>query len=157
VNTEELRVPLLIEIPDEYLHDGMWVRAMRPKRARLRYSATDPYAVVLEIAEGWYDPLASPDLPAVWTVWDFARGLLAEGLHSPSGSGDVRVWPDTDTDCRVWIELSSPSGRLGFALPRAAVEDALESSYELVPAGTESARIDWERELAALAAGGGGV
>lgn len=105
----------------------------------LRYDITDPYAVVLDIGT-----------KGRWVAWHLSRDLLAEGLHYGVGEGDVYVAPDSDDADRVWVVLSSPTGTAHLALVRHEVAAALEQTNQLVKPGTESALIDWNRELALL-------
>ncbi|MEW2494106.1 SsgA family sporulation/cell division regulator [Streptomyces nodosus] len=54
--------------------------------------APDAVPVVLR-----YDPEADPRSVRVGLPgpheWAFSRDLLEEGLHTPAGLGDVRIWP----------------------------------------------------------------
>src|ERR1044072_6700001 len=54
-----------------------------PPPAGLRYDPADPYAVHATFHTGAEETVE----------WVFARDLLAEGLHRPTGTGDVRGWP----------------------------------------------------------------
>ena len=58
-----------------------------PVPAGLRYDTADPYAVHATFHTGAEETVE----------WVFARDLLAEGLHRPTGTGDVRVWPSRTT------------------------------------------------------------
>jgi len=117
-----------------------------PVKVKFRYRTDDPFAVVLDFAVG----------AEQWVRWHIARDLLAEGLAIPPGSadnagmGDVLVAPCLDVPWRVWISLSSPTGVADFAFKRASLVDALAKTEALVPIGSESDRIDWDREFAAL-------
>jgi len=95
--------------------------------------------------------------------WIFARELLAAGIESRHGEGDVQVWPSAqscaetdgldvigaaDTDGAILnIELSSPFGQAHFEAPAAAMSAFLHRTYQIVPAGQESDYIDIETEL----------
>jgi hypothetical protein len=95
--------------------------------------------------------------------WIFARDLLAAGVESRQGEGDVQVWPsalscaDTDNldkagaadiDGKVLnIELSSPFGQAHFEAPAQAMAAFIQRTYQIVPAGKESGFIDIETEL----------
>jgi hypothetical protein len=101
--------------------------------------------------------------------WIFARDLLAAGIESRQGEGDVQVWPslmscaETDeldvigtvetpgppgTDGQVLnIELSSPFGQAHFEAPAEAMSAFLARTYQIVPPGQESGYIDIETEL----------
>ena len=126
------------------------------------YSGSDPYAVRMAFHVGTDEPVE----------WIFARDLLAAGIESPQGEGDVRVWPsllscaETD-DLDVTgpaapqgapgpqgaggqvlnIELSSPFGQARFEAPAQAMSAFLARTYHIVPAGKESSYIDIETEL----------
>ncbi|MCW2822354.1 MAG: sporulation protein SsgA, partial [Marmoricola sp.] len=48
----------------------------------LVFDPADPFAVAMHL-----------EARSGTVVWTFARELLAEGLYTPSGDGDVQVWP----------------------------------------------------------------
>jgi Streptomyces sporulation and cell division protein, SsgA. len=54
-----------------------------PLVASLYYSGSDPYAVRMAFHVGTDEPVE----------WIFARDLLAAGIESRHGDGDVQVWP----------------------------------------------------------------
>jgi hypothetical protein len=106
------------------------------------YSSKDPYAVrvVFHVSLG----------EAV--EWVFARDLLAAGFEGLEGHGDVRVWPSAISQDGTWgdvlnIELTSPFGRAQFEAPAGEVADFLVRTYQLVPSGQESQRVDVAAEL----------
>jgi len=103
--------------------------------ASFGYSPADPYAVT-----------ATFRTAAGSVVWTFARDLLSRGLTSPTGEGDVHIWPCLDTDGRavVIIELSSPDGELVAQAPTQDVYRFVSRSLALVPAGLESAYVDMD-------------
>lgn len=110
-----------------------------PVLAELCYEPADPYAVH---ATFWLD--GEP------TTWVFGRDLLADGLVTPSGEGDVGVWPSQSAGRPVvCLSLSSPSGH---GLLEADLDDVagfVGDMYAAVPSGEESrhlpldAAIDW--------------
>jgi len=124
-----------------------------PLVASLYYSGSDPYAVRMAFHVGADEPVE----------WIFARDLLAAGIDSHRGEGDVQVWPsarscaDDDgpdaiaaagpTGAVLNIELSSPFGQARFEAPAQAMSAFLQRSYQIVPAGRESDYIDIETEL----------
>lgn len=110
-----------------------------PVKVFLRYDIADPYAVRLDFT--------GIRVPVTWTI---ARDLLAEGLHFGVGDGDVYVAPDSEDADRVWIVLTSPTGTAHLAFVRDQLADVLEETNQLVAPGSESERIDWDRELALL-------
>ncbi len=117
------------------------------------YSGGDPYAVRMAFHVGTDEPVE----------WIFARDLLAAGIESRQGEGDVQVWPslmscadDDDLDMTgpqggggkvLNIELSSPFGQAHFEAPAQAMSAFLQRTYQIVPAGQEGRYIDIETEL----------
>jgi hypothetical protein len=124
-----------------------------PLVASMYYSGSDPYAVRMAFHVGTDEPVE----------WIFARDLLAAGIDSRQGEGDVQVWPSTascaDGDDRhaLWpaeegakvlnIELSSPFGQAHFEAPARAMSAFLRRTYQVVPPGRESSYIDIDAEL----------
>jgi hypothetical protein len=124
-----------------------------PLVASLYYSGSDPYAVRMAFHVGTDEPVE----------WIFARDLLAAGIESRHGDGDVQVWPSlasvaetsdldvigmTESQGKVLnIELSSPFGQAHFEAPAEAMSAFLKRTYQIVPAGQESRYIDIETEL----------
>jgi Streptomyces sporulation and cell division protein, SsgA len=122
-----------------------------PLVASLYYSGRDPYAVRMAFHVGTDEPVE----------WIFARDLLAAGIDSRQGEGDVQVWPSArscaETDdldviggaegAVLNIELSSPFGQAHFEAPARAMSAFLRRTYQIVPAGQESDYIDIEAEL----------
>jgi len=111
-----------------------------PVPAGVRYDARDPYAVHITFHTG------------VDTVqWTFARQLLTDGVSTPTGEGDVSVWPSrTSGRPVVCLSLSSPSGRALFEVPLARLVEFLTDTYAAVPTGCETDHIDLDGEIAAL-------
>ena len=130
-----------------------------PLVASMYYSGKDPYAVRMAFHVGTDEPVE----------WIFARDLLAAGIESRQGEGDVQVWPslmscaETDdldvigtvetegpagTGGQVLnIELSSPFGQAHFEAPAEAMSAFLARTYQVVPPGQESGYIDIGTEL----------
>ena len=124
-----------------------------PLVASMFYSGSDPYAVRMAFHVGTDEPVE----------WIFARDLLAAGIESRQGEGDVHVWPSPgscahsgDPDLTgssqpgekvLNIELSSPFGQAHFEAPAQAMAAFLRRTYQIVPAGQESGHIDIEAEL----------
>ena len=128
-----------------------------PLVASMYYSGSDPYAVRMAFHVGADEPVE----------WIFARDLLAAGIESRQGEGDVQVWPSAlscaerenldmsgaadingDINGKVLnIELSSPFGQAHFEAPAQAMAAFLKRTYHIVPAGKESGFIDIETEL----------
>jgi hypothetical protein len=127
-----------------------------PLVASMYYSGSDPYAVRMAFHVGTDEPVE----------WIFARDLLAAGIESRQGEGDVHVWPSAmscaETDGLdvigsakprevggkvLNIELSSPFGQAHFEAPAQALAAFLRRTYQIVPAGKESDFIDIGAEL----------
>ena len=124
-----------------------------PLVASLYYNGSDPYAVRMAFHVGADEPVE----------WIFARDLLAAGIQTRQGEGDVRVWPSAESCAEadgldvtggadaggtvLNIELSSPFGQAHFEAPAQAMSEFLQRTYQIVPAGQESAHIDIEAEL----------
>ena len=126
-----------------------------PLVASMYYSGSDPYAVRMAFHVGTDEPVE----------WIFARDLLAAGIESRQGEGDVLVWPSLmscadddgldmtgptgtqETGKILNIELSSPFGQAHFEAPAQAMSAFLRRTYQIVPAGKESSCIDIETEL----------
>jgi hypothetical protein len=120
-----------------------------PLVASLYYSGSDPYAIRMAFHVGADEPVE----------WIFARDLLADGLLTPEGDGDVRVWPSLETDpddeeqgdrSILNIELSSPFGEAHFEAPADAIASFLDRTYRIVPMGRETDVIDFDAELNGL-------
>jgi hypothetical protein len=141
--------------------------------AVLRYRSDDPFAVRLafldidldgDLDAGLdTDPRADigagldPDDPddrggeggvADAIEWVFARDLLTDGLHTPTGDGDVHVWPFGPGD--LMIELRSRASTALVITPQAAVRMFLCHAYAIVPAGSEPGHLDLDNALARL-------
>jgi hypothetical protein len=123
-----------------------------PLTADLSYTRQDPYAVTVSLDVNLDEPV----------VWAFGRDLLAAALHGPEGIGDVRAWPsavsaevEAEEEDGSWekilnIVLGPPSECARFEASAAGIEAFLAQTYELVPAGQESAFLNLDAELAEL-------
>ena len=98
----------------------------------LVFNPSDPYAVSMNL-----------EARSGTVTWTFARDLLSQGLYSPSGDGDVQVWPclSGSGDAVVIIELCSPDGTALLQAPSRTVHDFVARTLEVVPAGDESAHL----------------
>ncbi|MFD3457778.1 SsgA family sporulation/cell division regulator [Streptomyces sp. NPDC058691] len=83
-------------------------------------------------------------------VWVLSRDLLLEGLHRPSGRGDVRIWPPCRTHGgdSLWMLLQGPAGMALLAGPVDVLGAWLEETLRAVPAGTEGLSMDWDEDFA---------
>lgn len=112
--------------------------APSPLAGDLEYTSADPYAVAVVLHAGTG--------PVRWT---FGRDLLADGLLAAAGEGDVVITPAAD-QALVVIVLSSPDGAAVLEAPAHELAAFLDRTYQAVPAGQESAWIDFDDELAKL-------
>lgn len=123
-------------------------QAVVPLVASLHFSGNDPYAIRMAFHVGSEDPVE----------WIFARDLLADGLMTPEGDGDVQIWPsapagstDEPSPMSVLnIKLSSPFGEAHFEAPAEAISNFLDRTFRIVPMGRESQVIDIDAELNGL-------
>ncbi|MFF7458445.1 SsgA family sporulation/cell division regulator [Kitasatospora sp. NPDC008115] len=109
----------------------------RDLHVECRYETGDPFAVRLDFGA---------DEGAVWVV---ARDLLAAGLRGPVGEGDVRIEP-SGTGEHVFIALGCRDGVALLKAPTRPLARFLRATGRLVPVGTESDRIDWDRCISDL-------
>lgn len=110
--------------------------------ATLRYEPSDPYAVEATFRA------AEESIS-----WVLGRDLLAEGLVSESGDGDVHVWPTLEDDLAVvMIRLSSPDGQALLAAAASDVQDFLRRTFQAVPSGTEQSLLDIDTTIEQLLA-----
>jgi hypothetical protein len=105
--------------------------------ARWAYDPADPWAIRLSVCHR-----------GRWRDWLLARDLLAAGLLTATGDGDVRVEPYPGDG--LLVTLDSPSGHAVLRLDARHAERALCGSYALVPDGTEGEQIDWDTGLIEL-------
>jgi sporulation and cell division protein SsgA len=116
----------------------------RALSATLRYDPRDPLAV------GFVFP-AAVSLDGEEVAWVFSRRLLDDGLHGPSGEGDVRLRPCGTA--RTVLELHAPSGMARVEFPSDELRRFLELTYQAVPRDAEETAQDLERGLADLLGG----
>ncbi|HEU4912035.1 MAG TPA: SsgA family sporulation/cell division regulator [Actinomycetes bacterium] len=105
----------------------------------LRYDLIDPYAVRAEF-----------QLPGASNCWVFARDLLARGLRSAVGDGDVRIWPVDGDGLR--ITLLSPDGEALVQADAAGVDEFLQQTYVMCPHGREGEHVDVDALLRSMLA-----
>ncbi|MEV4439932.1 SsgA family sporulation/cell division regulator [Streptomyces sp. NPDC049577] len=113
----------------------------RTVSAQLRYLRSDPFAVRVAFP-------ATASLDGAEVEWTFARELLARGLLSPTGGGDVRVWPCGPH--RTVLELHAQEGVAMVQMDTDDLRGFLARSYALVPVGSEGGHLDVDSDLAAL-------
>lgn len=115
-----------------------------PVVTTLRYTPHDPLAVHIDFPVG-----ASADRENV--TWTFARALLAEGLTTPAGIGDVHLWPCGPA--HTVVELHSPQGMAMIRFDAPALRRFLRRSYAVVPLGGEDLGTALDDGLASLLGG----
>ncbi|KUJ69711.1 hypothetical protein ACZ90_09405 [Streptomyces albus subsp. albus] len=119
----------------------------------LVYRTKDPHAVTAVFYTGTEEELE----------WTFARELLADGLHTSVGLGDVIVWPGPegpgDTQ-RIFIRLRPPGSTALLSLDRDDALEFLEATHPLLHNPRATARTAvlpaWEQELRDLICPGTG-
>ena len=84
--------------------------------------------------------------------WIFARDLLADGLMTPEGDGDVLIWPSSPSSARTGrpgplsvlnMKLSSPFGEAHFEAPAEAIANFLDRTYRIAQMGRELRSSTW--------------
>jgi hypothetical protein len=115
----------------------------------LVFDPADPFAVSMTFHD--QPPRARLGAVSSEVTWTFARALLEDGLHGPSGQGDVTVTP-AGQDAVLHVRLSSPQGCVVVLLDWDMVALFLDASLSAVPAGAES--VDWDPVLAQILATG---
>ena len=109
-----------------------------PIAADLEHDTRDPYAVAVVLHAG-----ANP------VRWVFGRDLLADGLLTRCGDGDVRIGPARHP-ALVVVELTSPEGAAVLEAPASELAEFLNRTYQAIPAGRESEWFDFDEEFAKL-------
>lgn len=114
-----------------------------PLPVELRYDPRDPFAVRATFRTG----------PGGGVRWVFAREMLAAGIRTATGEGDVRVWPSTlNAGATIYISLSSPDGKALLEAPGRLLNDFIARTYLVVPPGTESRYLDIDSAIEHLLA-----
>lgn len=108
-----------------------------PLHVELTYRTNDPYAVTAV-----FEPVAGYQIN-----WLMSRELLIEGLHVPTGEGDIRIAPATPDAEQLDILLSSPDGQAWLMAYSKDVADFLDATFTLVARGEEGRWYDWDGEL----------
>ena len=107
----------------------------------MSYEQGDPYAVTLTFHA------ASGDV-----IWMMARELLLQGLTSPAGDGDIRVFPSIDEDASAVtvLDFSSPNGHLVGQAPTRELQEFVAETIAVVPVGDEGGFLDLDALAEAL-------
>ncbi|MEV6605720.1 SsgA family sporulation/cell division regulator [Kutzneria sp. NPDC051319] len=106
----------------------------------LSYDTRDPYAVTAAFRCG----------PSGTVEWCFSRDLLADGLLTEVGEGDVRVGPADDHIELVSLVVSSPAGMAMFEAYAEDLAEFLDHTYDLVPPGVEELWVSVDDALTTL-------
>lgn len=107
----------------------------------MSFEQSDPFAVTLTFHA------ASGDV-----VWMMARHVLLQGLTSPAGDGDIRVFPSIDEDASAVtvLDFSSPNGHLVGQVPTRELQEFVAETIAVVPVGDESMFLDIDALAEAL-------
>ncbi|MFD8707167.1 SsgA family sporulation/cell division regulator [Kitasatospora sp. NPDC059648] len=108
---------------------------LAPVSACLRHHIEDPYAAYLDLHVDSPDPI----------TWVFARCLLAEGLRTHAGLGDVTVHPAPANAFAAVVVNLRPEGEgpvCRISLPTGAVREFLERSGQISAPGSEHLNLD---------------
>ena len=107
----------------------------------LGYRKEDPYAVTLTFHSSAGD-----------VEWIVARTLLLQGLATPAGEGDVKVYPSIDDEgsAVAVLDFSSPDGRLVAQANTHELQAFLARTFAAVPVGTESEHLDVDALIVGL-------
>lgn len=108
--------------------------------AELRYDPSDPLAVALVIGADCAEPV----------IWFFARDLLASGISSPSGEGDITIEPALTGGDRLLRVTLATDCLATMTLSRDTALEFLIDTYTQVPSGCEMDRADLDAEILAL-------
>jgi len=110
-----------------------------PVQVGLEYDTGEPYAVTTAYQTGR------------GTVrWMFSRDLLADGLLTATGDGDVTISPANDPSLIV-LELNAPDGSAVLEASAQEIAAFLDRTYELVPMGGEGRWFNFDVEIGKLA------
>ncbi|KUF14381.1 MULTISPECIES: SsgA family sporulation/cell division regulator [Streptomyces] len=109
--------------------------------ATLHYDRRDPFAVRMSFP-------APATLEGVEVFWTFARELLAQGVETASGNGDVRVRPYGYD--RTVLEFHAPEGTAIVHIRTGDLRRFLHRTTALVPVGQEHRHVDLDQDLAEL-------
>ncbi|MEV5546037.1 SsgA family sporulation/cell division regulator [Streptomyces sp. NPDC052309] len=133
----------MTECIDQMLHMELLSAPKEPVAlpALLSYRRRDPFAVHVTFH-------TEPGGPVPWV---FSRELLSQGMHEPSGEGDIRLWPSgSGPGAVLHLALSSPHGYARLRTPLPALAEWLRRTYLLVPAGHEGDHMNCDAELSRL-------
>jgi Streptomyces sporulation and cell division protein, SsgA len=125
---------------DTVAHDmfALLHQAAAPVVTRWVYCTDDPFAVTVEIQTRGNR----------FVDWVLARDLLVEGLHTPTGIGDVRVRPASMGEWEVTlVEIRSPDGHAVLEVDRDLLRQFVQATIDAVPLGSEGTAYDIDAEI----------
>jgi sporulation and cell division protein SsgA len=112
----------------------------------LTWQVSNPYAVELLFVAG--------GVKQADVTWLLSRELLAEGLSSEAGWGDVRLGPDPRDPDALVLRLESPAGKARFRFAARPLAEFLDATLRHVPLGWELLWVPIDAEITALLEGG---
>lgn len=112
--------------------------------AVLQYDRTDPFAIRMAFP-------APATLEGTEVSWEFSRELLAAGMDTPAGVGDVRIRPFGYD--RTVLEFHAAEGIAMVHVRTADLRRFLRRTQQLVPVGGEHRFLDLDRSLTDLLGG----
>ena len=125
----------IVEVTPAWVFD----ESAGPVVAVFIYRVEDPYAVSILFAG-----------PNGSTTWTFARSLLRQGCHEPTGDGEVRVSPDGD---HLAVHLRSCATSCHVLFPLSSVCAFLDDSHGAVAQDEERMELDWDQLFQGLTVG----
>ncbi|WP_327239524.1 SsgA family sporulation/cell division regulator [Streptomyces sp. NBC_01318] len=112
-----------------------------PLSAELHYDMADPYAIRLSLGAPTKRPVD----------WVFARELVTEGLHRPTGSGDVLVIPRHRGHLHfLRVVLRNLAGTAVVDIAVREVAAFLRPTFAMVPEGAESLHMNIDDTISEL-------
>ena len=112
-----------------------------PVVTRWSYTVADPFAVTLAVRTR-HDR---------WVEWLVARDLVAAGLDTDAGEGDVRLSPQVVQGYDiVEIEIRSTDGRAVLEVDRDLLRHFVDTTVDLVAFGDEPLLVDLDEEIARI-------
>ena len=109
-----------------------------PVEVRLGFRSDDPYAVSMDLRADNH------------TTWVVSRELLADGLLTLTGTGDVSLRPLSEES--AVLELGNGDVRVTFHVSTADLQRFLDMTRDLVAPGEEAAHLDIDAVIGQLLA-----
>ncbi|MFD0022639.1 SsgA family sporulation/cell division regulator [Streptomyces sp. NPDC058382] len=112
--------------------------------AVLQYDRADPFAIRMAFP-------APATLEGAAVSWEFSRELLAAGMETPAGMGDVRIRPFGYD--RTVLEFHAAEGVAMVHVRTCDLRRFLRRTHQSVPVGAEHRFLDLDRSLTDLLGG----